>query len=167
MRNQNNNRMQNAIIQMWAVVLFLTLIGNTNMFAQHQHSGMVGNQNMQMQAMQKQMGQMQNMMTQMNGLVSQSSMMVSMMKGGSQMQSMGNMEMHSKMLPLMQNMESMAKSIDGTLNEINKMMGNQEMMKDDAMSDHVKDMMGQMKSMMNDYDGMLKSMKRAQEKGYK
>ena len=167
MKIQNNNRMQNTVVRICTAVLFLTLIVSPNIFAQHQGMVMGGNQNIQMQSMQNQMKQMQNMMTQMNGLVSKSSMMVSMMKGSAQMQSMGNMETHSKMLPLMQNMESMAKGMDGTLNELNKMMGDQEMMKDDAMGTHVKDMMGQMKSMMEDYDGMLNSMRKAQEKGNK
>lgn len=151
-----------------AMMLSVMFIFSITVSAQHQHGNTgMGNQGMQM--MQKQMGEMQNMMIQMNGLVSKSSMMVSMMKKGDpvQMQSMNNMDMHSKMLPMMQNMESMAKSMDGTLNELNNMMSNKEMMKNEAMSDHIKEMMDQMKAMMNDYDGMLKSMKNAQEKEYK
>jgi hypothetical protein len=150
------------------IILSVIFIFSITVSAQHQHGNTgMGNQGMQM--MQKQMGEMQNMMTQMNGLVSKSSMMVSMMKNGGQLQqqSMNNMDMHSKMLPLMQNMENIAKSMDGTLGELNKMMGSKEMMNSEAMSDHVKEMMHQMKSMMDDYDGMLKSMKDAQLKEYK
>ncbi len=171
MKNQSNSRMQNTIMRMCVIVLFFSLIGGTEIFAQHQHGGggMGGNQNMQMHAMQKQMEEMQNMMTKMNGLVSKSSMMVSMMKNGDQMQqqSANSVDMHSKMLPLMQNMENIAKSMDGTLSELNKMMGDKGMMQNEAMSDHIKDMMGKMESLMDDYDDMLKLMKDAQEKGYK
>ncbi|MFA5805848.1 MAG: hypothetical protein WC879_14520 [Melioribacteraceae bacterium] len=168
MKNQVNFQKQNVIIRISMAIVFLSIMSSFTIFAQHQHgsgSGM-GNQGMKMDETQKYMAKMQNMMNQMNGLVEKSSKMVSMMKNDNQpqQQSMNKMDMHSKMLPIMQGMENMAKNMKDVLGEIHKTMSNQEMMKNDDMKDHLTDMMDKIESMMDNYDDMLKLMNEAQQK---
>jgi hypothetical protein len=69
------------------------------------------------------------------------------------------------MVSMMQGMNQMGKDMQGLLDQMNKMMNDKNVMNGVEVKDHMTDMLGNMKTMMKEYKGMLNSVEEMQPKG--